>query len=111
MRSEFSQRTKLEAWRKANGHCERCKKKIVAGDGPEYDHRLPDRIGGGNDIENCQVLCKACHCWKTRDDTPAICKTRSLEKQAAKAKRKSRPMMGTKASGWKKRLNGEAVRR
>ena len=36
---------------------------------------------------------------------------RVSEKHFGAKKVKSRPMMGTKASGWKKKLNGEVVRR
>jgi len=81
-RTEFSKKTKLAAFERANGHCERCGNKILTH--AEYDHRLPDYLGGDNDLANCVCLCPKCHGRKTKEqDRPAIDKTRrTLEKRA-----------------------------
>lgn len=109
-RAEFSRRTKLEAFNRASGHCETCGCKILSG--AEYDHRIPDMVDGGNDVENCRVLCARCHRLKTKADRPEIDKTRRiLKKRAGLRKPKGRPLPGTKASGWRKRMNGTVERR
>jgi 5-methylcytosine-specific restriction protein A len=104
-RQNFSQKTKLEAWRRSGGHCASCGKKIRTGDGPEYDHRITCFNGGTNDISNCDVLCKPCHAMKTGDeDAPKHAKTRRYEKRAAKAERPKKKMSYRKFDGtpiWK----------
>lgn len=82
-RSEFSKATKLEAMHRSQGKCEACLQDL-AGRTPEYDHILPDYMGGSNDLDNCQVLCPKCHGIKTRDeDRPRIDKTRRIIEKSA----------------------------
>ena len=111
MRQEFTPKTKLQAWDRCKGRCERCTAKILGG--PEYDHIVPAAIGGGNDIDNCAVLCRTCHGLKThRTDVPQIAKTKRVRAKHANAQRsKSRPMAGTKASGLRRRMDGTVERR
>ena len=78
-RSEFSRKTKAEAFARANGKCEGCGVKIRPGNGPEYDHRIPDAVGGGNSLSNCVVLCFNCHGAKTQKaDVPEIARTKRI---------------------------------
>lgn len=81
-RSEFSKKTKLERFEHAQGHCETCGCKIVGS--AEYDHQIPDNLGGENSFENCRCLCKKCHGLKTQtEDRPRIDKARRvIEKRA-----------------------------
>ena len=68
-RDEFSAKTKDQAAKRANGHCEN---KICGlpfgGARPEFDHILPAEYGGKATLANCQVLCQACHKAKTKED-------------------------------------------
>lgn len=97
-RSEFTQKTRLMAWRRSGGHCVSCGKKIRTGDGPEYDHRVSCKKGGTNDLSNCDVLCKHCHSLKTNGpDSKDHAKINREEKRAAKAQAK-RPGF----RGWRK---------
>ena len=41
-RQEFSRKIKAEAFARAKGKCENCGVKIRPGNGPEYDHIIPD---------------------------------------------------------------------
>lgn len=77
-RKEFSKKTKDEAWRLSGGICEHCRIDIQKGK-EEYDHRIPCALGGSNKVDNCQVLCTACHKQKTRKDIIAISKAKRLE--------------------------------
>ena len=110
-RSEFTKKTKLEAWKRCEGFCEcGCQQKIIGI--PEYDHIIEDAIDGGNDLENCMVMSKKCHALKTKERRPEIDKTRRIsEKNAGVRKRKGRPIPGSKASGWRKKMDGTAERR
>ena len=113
-RLEFSDKTKSRRWEHAGGCCESCGKSMRTGDGPEYDHDKPAFYGGGNDFDNCRVLCVSCHSLKTVSyNSHAMPKSRRMIKKAAGLrgkKLKGRPMAGTKASGLRKRMNGEVER-
>ncbi len=114
MRREFPKKVKLAAWDRCGGKCDRCGNKIVAGNGPEYNHRLPDYLGGEPTLENCEVLCiKPCHRTVTSEqDRPVIDKARRvMEKRIGVRSRKSRPMPGSRASGFRKRMDGSVERR
>lgn len=113
MRVEFSGKIRVAAFERCKGRCESCGLKIRLGNGPEFDHSTPDAVGGAVTLENCVVLCRTCHSVKTaKTDVPEIAKTKRIYKKAIGAERKkSRPMPGSKASGWKKKIDGTTVRR
>lgn len=80
-RAEFTKATKLAAFKRANECCEDCGNLITTR--AEYDHIVPAAIGGRNDLDNCQCLCRKCHRRKTDTDWPAIARsTRLYEKRA-----------------------------
>lgn len=121
-RSEFSKSTKREALKRAKGHCEavgvwygleygqRCN--MPLGKGVEFDHIILDANSHDNSLENCAAVCIHCHEYKTRKhDIPVAAKTRRQQDKHIGIKRKSRPMPGSKASGFKKRMDGTVVRR
>ena len=70
MRREFSPKIRLAAFDRAHGHCESCGVKLGPHAGVEYDHIVPAAIGGGNELENCQCLCRNCHGAKTHGTAP-----------------------------------------
>ena len=89
--SEFSAKTKLQGWdrckKDGKPHCELCGLLIVAR--PEYDHRVPVGLGGASDLDNLQVLCRACHRHKTHEeDRPIMAKADRQKKSAAGIKKK-----------------------
>ena len=89
MRQEFTAKVKREALARSNGYCEGCTKKLFVGD-YHYDHDNPDGLTGEPTLENCRVLCKACHGAKTVKDVAMI----------ARAKRRELKHAGIKKSGW-----------
>lgn len=102
MRLEFSAKTKVQSFTRANGRCECCGARLGPGN-TEYDHAIACELGGDNSESNCVVLCKTCHRLKTsKDDVPNI----------ARAKRRQRRNAGIKKPrtirAWKK-FNGEPV--
>lgn len=92
-RREFDKPTKRAALSRSEGYCEaegslydregRCNADL--GKGFEFDHVLACSNGGENSLDNCLVVCPACHSFKTRThDTP----------RAAKIKRTSDKYLG-----------------
>lgn len=92
-RTNFTRGVKLDAWMRAKGHCAVCTAKIRPGNGPHYDHVVPDALGGDATVENCQVLCRTCHDLKTRqDDVPRIAKAKRVHDNHINARsRRNRP--------------------
>lgn len=77
-RHEFPAKVMVEAFRRAGGRCEKCTAKLYVGK-INYDHRIPDAMGGKPTLDNCDVLCVACHSIKTRTvDVPGIAKVKRV---------------------------------
>jgi len=112
MRREFSTKVRVAAFQRCDGRCEKCGARLMPGKFA-YDHILPDWLGGEPTLENAQVLCDPCHSEKTHgQDRPRINKTQRQHARHIEAKAPSRnPLPGSKASGWKRKMNGEWVRR
>jgi 5-methylcytosine-specific restriction endonuclease McrA len=88
-RREFSKAIRANAFARANGHCEKCSVKLTVGKFA-FDHVLPDGLGGEATLDNCEVLCAACHGAKTaKVDVPQI----------AKMKRQRAAHLGLKQKG------------
>ncbi len=111
-RQEFPKRVKLQAWERANGKCEGCGALLRPGSF-DYDHTLPDTMGGEPTLDNCKVLCRGCHDQKTfKSDIPIIAKSnRVLARHAGIKRQSSRPLPGGRKSPWRKKMNGEVVPR
>lgn len=95
MRREFPKAVKRDAFARAGGQCEgkpygeRCQVKLTLGK-YHYDHDIPDALGGDPTLENCVVLCVACHKDKTATkDIPAIAKTKRIQDQQIGIKKPS----------------------
>ena len=91
-RSQFSRATRRDALRRSGQLCEasgtryglaegvRCNGPLSKG--VEFDHDLPDQLGGDNSLENCRAICRACHKHKTKGDIRQI---RKADRQRDKA--------------------------
>jgi 5-methylcytosine-specific restriction endonuclease McrA len=107
----FKRKDRAKIALRANGRCEKCGAKLKVGEG-DADHILPVELGGESVIENGQWLCTPCHKSKTADDIRRMRKAERQRDRHIGAKAPSRnPLPGSKASGWKKKMNGEWVRR
>lgn len=113
-RAEFTAKTKVAAFQRANGRCERegCGAKLTVGK-YEFDHRLAAELGGDASLGNCVVLCLPCHREKTgKHDVPRIAKAKRQERAHLNAKPRSRrPMPGSKDHPWKHTIGRGWVRR
>jgi len=104
-RQEFPRKVMLAAFERACGACESCGVRLTIAKF-HYDHVLADGLGGAPTLENCQVLCWACHRIKTGSrDVPMIAKA---ERQRAKhLGANPRP----RRSKWKRKVDGSVVLR
>jgi len=120
-RAEFSKPTKREALRRSGGFCEasgprygletgkRCM--VPLAKGVIFDHDDPDANSKDNSLDNCRCICPGCNRFKTdKTDIPMIAKTVRMQDKNNGIKSKSRPLPGTRASGIRKRFNGEVTR-
>ena len=112
-RPSFSTSFRLSLFLEGNGSCASCNTKIAAGQAWDIDHILPIALGGTNEANNLQLLCRACHRSKTaQSDIPRIAKTKRLKAKHLGARSQShRPMPGSKSSQWKRKMDGSVVRR
>lgn len=109
-RREFSSKIKLAAFERCKGLCEKCGMKVIGR--PEYDHILPDWLGGEPTLENCECLCSKCHRLKTStQDVPRIAKTKRTKAKSVGATRPKQSFPGGKNSKWKKTISGRTVAR
>jgi len=110
VRREFPAKVKVVAFQRAAGCCEKCGSRLFPGN-IQYDHRLPDALGGEPTLENCAVLCRSCHSSKSaREDVPRIRKADRQRRGYIGANKTKRPMPGTRASGIRKHMNGTVER-
>lgn len=110
-RREFTAKTKGEAFLRAGGLCEGCGLKLRHGEA-EYHHMHEAELGGCNGLANCRVLCRACHRAATNRFLREKAKGLKAFRARANAKaRKGPPMPGSRASGFRKRMDGTVERR
>lgn len=104
MRREFAAKIRAAAYDRSGGHCEQCTAPIRYG--AQYDHIVPDALGGEPTLENCMVLCVTCHRSKTTgEDVPRIAKSKRVKGNHINARERRGGFRG-----WRK-FNGEIVRR
>lgn len=76
-RREFPKAVKRDALKRAAKCCEECH--VVFGHKFHFDHVIADGLGGEPTLENCAVLCHACHKEKTtKHDVPLIAKGKRI---------------------------------
>ena len=111
-RRSLSTRQRLAAFLAAHGRCQRCTLHITPGKRWEVDHITPVALGGTDDPANLQVLCAPCHGIKTaKRDAPQLAKAKRIQVRHLGAWRPAAPMRGSRASPWKRRLDGTVVKR
>lgn len=79
-RVEFSKKTRIEAFQRCAGRCEKCDAHLKVGEA-EYDHVIPYYFTRDSSLGNCQVLCVPCHRGvggKTADDQADISKSKRI---------------------------------
>lgn len=75
------------------------------------DHRIPLEDGGENREGNLQIITGSASAKKTAREAEERAKVRTIAKKHLGIKKSPRPMPGSRASAWKKLMNGQTVRR
>ena len=105
-------RVRLRCFELHGGRCAACGRRLEPGHW-DVDHVIPLIKGGRHAETNLQPLCKVpCHQDKTAQDVAVKSTTYKKHlKQIGIKKATRRPLIGTVASGWKRRMDGTLVRR
>lgn len=111
-RKRLSTRDRKFVFDLAKGVCHLCNGEIKTGDAWEVSHAVPLEMGGADEIQNMFPAHQKCHRRHTSEvDIPTIAKAKRREARHIGAHRSRRPMPGSKASGLRKRMNGQVERR
>jgi 5-methylcytosine-specific restriction protein A len=102
---------KLRILDKQDGRCNTCGVRFDVKTKAQYDHRTPLWLSGENRETNLQALCSPCHGKKTATEATIRGKVNRLRAAKVETTKKNRPLMGSKASGWKKKMDGTVERR
>lgn len=98
-----------------DGICSQCSRKLSVGDDWIVEHVLALECGGTNDWANLLITCMWCKPSKDAADHKQAGKQRQSATKhflpKSEKHTKTRPMPGTKRSGWKHKINGDWVRR
>ena len=107
-----SAKARLAIFQARGGVCRLCGLKIDAGQVWELHHWRPRALLGPDTDENLFPVHKRCHAHQTRtQDVPMIAKAKRMEAAHLGAKVSRWPMAGSRASGWKRKMDGTTVRR
>lgn len=104
-------RVRVRVFQRYNGVCQECGNKIITR-AWICDHRIAIINGGENRENNLGPIHEACDKTKTKADVAL--KSANYKKTAKRLGvklKKSRPIPGSKASGWKRKINGTIERR
>lgn len=79
-RKNFPAKVRETIFKRAAGHCEKCKAALKKSEG-EIDHILPDALTGKPEAANGMLLCRVCHRAKTNKDIKKISKANRQKKK------------------------------
>ena len=109
-RQEFSKRTKLLAFERAGGRCENCTARLQTGS-VEYHHDREAIFDGANDLDNCVVVCRGCHRTITSKRAAVIAKSTRIRNKHIGIERQRSSFQTNRDGVWKRKMNGEIIRR
>jgi len=114
-RRRISGRERLSIFTSNNGACHICGAMIDGGrEAWEVEHVIPLEMGGDEDkgSDNLKPAHIKCHISKTATDAKHIAKGKRQTQRTLGIKRQPRQIVpGSKASIWKKKLDGTVVKR
>jgi 5-methylcytosine-specific restriction enzyme A len=93
------------------GTCHLCGLKIAVGEAWEVEHIIALEISGDDSDGNLAPAHVACHRAKTSEDAGLIAKARRVHAKHIGAHRPKSTLPGSRASRWKRKINGTTVRR
>lgn len=104
-------RVRLRVWDRCEGRCDSCGRKISAGETWTLEHRKALINGGENRESNLGVTCRFCLPAKNSADVAEKAVTYRKRAKHLGLRKSARPIPGSKASGWRKHLDGSVTRR
>ena len=106
-------RVQWRIFRAHEGKCACCGRMIGPGERWQLDHIIALANGGAHRESNLQPLLFMHHLLKTRQDVAIKARNyrKALKHVGIKAKRFTRPLIGTRASGWKRKMDGTIEKR
>lgn len=104
-------RVRLRVFERHGGVCYLTGRKIGPGDKWDLDHVRALCNGGENRESNLAPALRDAHRKKTAEDVKARAKADRVRKKHLGIKTTRSPLPGSKASGWKRRVDGTVVRR
>lgn len=105
-------RVRLRVIERQDTRCAHCGRKLgVAGERIDIDHITALANGGEHAETNLQALCAPCHKLKTGADVAEKAKVDRVRKKHLGLTRPKATLAGSKASKWKRKLDGTTVRR
>lgn len=112
-RHSFTRSQRIDVLHAASGICHWCGLTInSARESFEVEHVIPLALGGSNETANLRPIHQGCHREKTRGDVKKIAKAKRVKAKHNGTFRPPRHIVpGSKAHTFKKKLNGEVVRR
>ncbi len=102
---------KLRILDRQDGRCNTCGVRFDVKNKAQYDHVNPLWISGENRETNLQALCLPCHGKKTATEATVRGKVNRLRAATLHPKKKGQPMNGSRASPWKRKMDGTVERR
>ncbi|MFZ5783939.1 MAG: hypothetical protein ACOY4R_27390 [Pseudomonadota bacterium] len=111
-RGHISRMQRLRIFEDHHGICCLCNRKI---DGAReawiIEHPRALGLGGADDDTNKAPAHERCRRVKDKADVAAIAKAKRVKARHLGLKKSGRPMVGSRASGWKHRMDGTWERR
>ena len=104
-------RVRVRVFERFGGVCQETGRKIAAGEAWDCDHTIALINGGEHREGNMRPVLRAAHRAKTKDDVAMKAKTARVRKKHLGLAKAKCPLPGSKASGWKRKISGETVRR
>lgn len=104
-------RVKDRVWQRECGKCHRCERKIPSGDAWIIEHRIAIINLGANAEHNLCLTCSWCKPQKDAEDVAQKAKNYRVRAKHIGLHRPKVIMPGSRASRWKKKLNGQVVLR
>jgi hypothetical protein len=103
----------MRVWNRFKGVCQcGCERRITAGEPWQCDHVVALINGGENRESNLAPLITEHHRQKTTADVAIKSKTARMKaKHLGVGRQRSRPMVGSRQSKWKRRIDGTVVLR
>jgi len=106
-----SQAVRIRIFRMQDGRCPACSRNLQPGN-ITCDHIKPLEDGGENREANLQLICTdPCSLRKTGDENRRRAKADRVAAKRLGFKQSRHPVLGSRQSPWKRKLDGTVVRR